>query len=339
MRVTLRDIAARLKLSVATVSRSLARREDPFISQATRERVVVCAEEMGYQANRAARALATGSTRMIGLRVAHFFEYYLQVAVHLQREVERDGWRLLICQGWDDQPWPTDGDVHLEAPLGAPAPRPPARKPAVSLAQDPTVDHVSVDLYGASRAAMDHLLATGAKRIAYLASPISLGLGGRGGDGRWRAYQDAMLAIGGETERIDTDAHSRGAARAAVLAHARRRGGPPDAIFCHNDELALGAYRGLIDLGLRLPEDVQLIGCDGLDQGEYLDSPLSTIVMPIAAQCQLAWQYLRRRLERADVSLQKRVLEGRLELRGTTRPSPRSRRVAVDVATKRRVRS
>nr|MBA3847973.1 LacI family DNA-binding transcriptional regulator [Planctomycetota bacterium] len=131
MRVTLRDIAARLNLSVATVSRSLARREDPFISQATRERVLVAADELGYQANRAARALATGSTRMIGLRVAHFFEYYLQVAVHLQREVERDGWRLLICQGWDDQPWPTDGDVHLEAPLGAPAPRPPVRKPAV----------------------------------------------------------------------------------------------------------------------------------------------------------------------------------------------------------------
>src|SRR4051812_50120095 len=100
MRVTLRDIAARLGLSVATVSRSLARREDPFISRATRERVLACAAELGYQANRAARALATGSTRLIGLPGAHLSEYYLQVATPLQRQVDAPGWRLVVCPGW-----------------------------------------------------------------------------------------------------------------------------------------------------------------------------------------------------------------------------------------------
>jgi LacI family transcriptional regulator len=70
----------------------------------------------------------------------------------------------------------------------------------------------------------------------------------------------------------------------------------PEAFFCHNDDIAMGVYRGLVDLGIKIPDDSALVGCDGIEDAEYLETPLSTIVQPIAEMCRHAFQLLERRI-------------------------------------------
>jgi LacI family transcriptional regulator len=95
-----------------------------------------------------------------------------------------------------------------------------------------------------------------------------------------------------------------------------REHGRPDAIFCHSDDVALGIYRGLCDLKLRVPEDVALVGCDGIQDTEYLECPLTTLVQPVAAMCEAAWQFLVARMDRSvKVKTQKKKMTPQLVVR------------------------
>ena len=89
----------------------------------------------------------------------------------------------------------------------------------------------------------------------------------------------------------------------------------PEAIFCHSDDAALGIYRGLCDLKLRVPEDVALVGCDGIEDTEYLECPLTTLVQPVSAMCAAAWEFLMKRLAHPETTMQKIILQPKLALR------------------------
>ena len=98
-----------------------------------------------------------------------------------------------------------------------------------------------------------------------------------------------------------------------------RQHGCPEAIFCHSDDVALGIYRGLCDLKLRVPQEVALVGCDGIQDGEYLECPLTTIVQPVAEMCAAAWRFLVQRLERPKMKKQQTVLKPKLVVRESSR--------------------
>ena len=102
--------------------------------------------------------------------------------------------------------------------------------------------------------------------------------------------------------------------RSLVHDYVRKRG-CPDAIFCHSDDVALGIYRGLCELNLNIPKDVALIGCDGIEDCEYLETPLTTVVQPVTEMCTIAWDFLRRRLESHDIKRQGTVLKPKLVIR------------------------
>jgi DNA-binding LacI/PurR family transcriptional regulator len=91
--------------------------------------------------------------------------------------------------------------------------------------------------------------------------------------------------------------------------------GCPDAIFCHSDDVAIGIYRGLCDLDLNVPEEVALVGCDGIQDCEYLETPLTTIVQPVTEMCAVAWDFLRRRVESPKIKRQGTVLKPKLVVR------------------------
>jgi DNA-binding LacI/PurR family transcriptional regulator len=91
--------------------------------------------------------------------------------------------------------------------------------------------------------------------------------------------------------------------------------GCPEALFCHSDDVALGVYRGLCDLKIRVPEEVALVGCDGIQDTEYLECPLTTLVQPVAEMCATAWKFLARRLENPGIARQKAVLKPVLAVR------------------------
>jgi len=333
MAATLNELANRLQLSKGTISRILNGKGDAF-AEGTRERVLDAAREMGYRPSHIARALSTGRTGIItlwlwseGLQSA----YHARVAHAFYEEILPHHYQLLInLIGGEDitgfaadkglSPWHVDGIIaHESGPavselLGR---RPGSRIPIVStgvfnIVRD--LDFVAVDFRAGMREMMAHLLAPGRRRIAYLAWDMPR----RPGDGRYEVFVDSLAQAGLEPEFIDVAARSRAAARAGVKSYIAENG-CPDAVFCHNDELAIGAYRGLLDLGIRVPGDIAIVGCDGIEESEYLETPLTTLVQPLEQMASLAWQYLQRRIEEPDAPLQQTWLLPHLVIRESSR--------------------
>ena len=170
--------------------------------------------------------------------------------------------------------------------------RPSNDTPIVSMGTSPIpeTDYVRIDFSGAFRDATRHLIEQGCRRVAYFRWPNGL-------DVPYAAYAEVMgeAGLAEEAILIDSDRVQRQNARTALMEYVRAHG-CPDGIVCRNDDLAIGAYRGLSDLGFRVGEDVLLTGCDGIEDAEYIDCPLTTIVLPVAEMCDAALQYMDRRL-------------------------------------------
>jgi DNA-binding LacI/PurR family transcriptional regulator len=164
---------------------------------------------------------------------------------------------------------------------------------------------VRIDLFSATRAAVRHLLASGRRRIAFLAP------GHEPGSSRADAYRAVLVEAGLAPMFIDVPPaegfSERARTRQAVRGVLRRRQ-RPDALFCFNDEYAIGALRGLRDAGLSVPDDVAIFGCDGIEETEYHDPPLSTIVFPFTEAARLGWEFLRQRIEDPGLPVQSAVL-------------------------------
>jgi LacI family transcriptional regulator len=219
--------------------------------------------------------------------------------------------------------WPVDGVVLRDAPEYAPmllARGRGVRTPLVSmgLAFTTQVDHVGIDIYGAAVEAIEHLIALGRKRVAYVVpqewnTPTNP---------RRKAYGETMrrfrlkreVVLTDFAEYIDMRRSAREQVRDYVAAH-----GCPGAFFCYNDETAIGVQRGMFDLGLRVPEDAALVGCDGIDETEFHQPALSTITLPQEEMCRLAWQFLQRRIEEPNAPRQAAILKPRLVVRESSR--------------------
>jgi LacI family transcriptional regulator len=327
MQVTIRQIAAHLGVSHATVSRVLNGRGEGFISAATRDLVVKTAKEMGYRPNAAARALATGRTGVVSVWIRTIeTPFYAQVLHQLEELVTLDGYTLSITRQRESprslsdavEVSSVDGIIAVdllrdacEAPLYDPR-----RHRAVVFigAHSPqSADYVHVDLRTGTREAVEHLLETGCRRIAYLAHEEMA----RSGEARFEAYRAALRDAGLISEVIRYHGACRPAARRTLVEYVRAYGFP-DGILCQNDDAAIGAFRALRDLRLRIPDDVRLIGCDGIDETEYFDPSLSTIEQPIAQMCSLAWEFLRRRLADPTLPSQQVSLPAHLLIRGSS---------------------
>lgn len=316
------QLAARLNLSKGTVSRILNDRTAPFAAE-TRLRVIAAAAEMGYRPNPIARALATGRTGSVAFWIRNLrTSYRARVAQVFEAQQEARAYRLIIRLFGRDLEQGNGGSGVLtlsESVDGIVTHGPPPtnwvhlaenaskRTPIIytGTIPDPDApDWVGVDLAGVSRQAVEHLLASGRKRIAHLTpypthSP---------GDERTQAYSSVMAQAGLAPEMLRVESALRADIRQSVRDYITSQG-CPEALFCYNDESAIAAYRALCDLGLRVPDDIALVGCDGIEDTEYLAVPISTIVLPTVETCRLAWQFLERRMQDPDAPPQRIVLQ------------------------------
>ena len=322
MAVTIKQIAEYLGVSPSTVSRVLSGRGAQLISEPTRLRVLQAAEELGYQPHLGARSLVTGRTGVIALWMNQLYTVFHVQVVHLiEGNLWRAGYETLIRQvghrreefrhGWGR----VDGVIGFECVDALRFLRRPLRRrqvPVVSMGAYylTEVDHVGVDLYAGAMQAVQHLIEQGCRRVAYLVNAESR----HPGDARRDAYDMVMREASLSREYIVSVDQSRQAAGAAVAAYVEQFG-LPDGIFCHNDEMALGAYRRLRLLGVRVPEDVALVGCDGIEDTEYLEVPLSTTRQPLEEMCRLACEFLQRRMTQRDIPVQSAVLMPQLVVR------------------------
>lgn len=301
-RVTLQDVARAAGVNVSTASDAL--KGTGRVAEATREKVRRIAAEHKYIPNMAARALVTGRTGTVAVVSGSLNHYYyanlvslleIQLAahnhktllLHSRQEVHDlitatgsaavDGVIAIDMYHIVDEFLRADNKVQPCVFIGTYSPS--------------SVDHVTVDLSEAVEEALGIMLAQGRKRIAYLvdSAPMASATEVRAG-----TYLSVMEKAGQKPEIINLLTSPRLIRQQLKLYIAEH--GCPDGLLCLNDETAIYAYRALLDLGYTVPDDVLLVGCDGMHYLEFFETPISTIAQPMDEICALAWQFLQRRI-------------------------------------------
>lgn len=293
MPATLRDVAQRAQVSMRTVSNVVS--GYTHVSERMRAKVLAVIDELDYRPNPVARTLRTGRTGMLALVVPEIdVPYFSQLAADVIDAAAEVGYRVMIDQTGHDHERErqllTGGDRTmlfdglLFSPLVTKSElldmRGTMRMPLVLLGEhdfDGRYDHVAIDNIAAARDAVNHLIETGRTRIAAIgsqpleeyATPLQRSAG----------YEVALAAAGLDMrpEYVTTAAHysrTEGYAAAKALLALDPR---PDAIFCFSDLLAIGAMRAVFDAGLRVPDDVAVVGVDNVEEGRFSRPSLSTI--------------------------------------------------------------
>lgn len=320
--VTQAQIAEKLGISRQLVTFALA--GYPQVSKESGERIRAAAEEMGYRPNPHARALRRKKTGVIALWIPdQISTHYTHVARELGRLVKQSGHELIISEvevAEMKQIWthlPVDGICAVDASKAVQLEiKALAAKsvPVVSLGTygSQETDNVRVDMEAGTREVMAHLIGSGFRRIAH-ATFVRRNIAG---ESRRIGYTKAMREAGLKPEFIHYPLieGQRPVARRLIQDYIREHG-LPEAIFCHSDDAAIGIYRGLCDAGIRVPADVALVGCDGIEDTEYLECPLTTLVQPVAELCATAWQFLQNRLAKPSIPLQRSVLAPKIAIR------------------------
>lgn len=300
------DVAKLAGVSKTTVSYVLNKRMDVAIPDETRQRVLDAAKELDYTPNRAARALATGKTQLIALWTPDLFApYYAKVIHHIQYQLKRSHYELMVADTstyieWEAHlhrlsQWPVDGIIALDSPTYVSKfleIQVNQHIPLVTMGvyKEDRTDCVLQDIYPGAWDAIQHLIDSNHKRIAYMVDQDH-----PDDEARNVAYKTAMKKIGKPEEYIIIEERTRESAY-RVLKQYIASNGCPDAIFCHNDDMSIGANRALQDLGIRVPDDVALTGYDGIIDTEFTYPRLTTVVSPTEEMCAVAWELLQQRI-------------------------------------------
>jgi DNA-binding LacI/PurR family transcriptional regulator len=299
--VGLRDVAARAGVSVKTVSNVV--NGYAHVSTTMRQRVQTALDELHYRPNVSARHLRQGRTGLLALALPELdFPYFAALANVVVHAAERRGWTVLIEQtsgAADRERAVLEGirslrvDGIIFSPISPLDDELRARSdstPMVLLGERAVaapVHHVSVDNIAASKEATEHLIDSGARRIATIGhEPLRRGTGTL----RLQGYLEALEGAGmpPDPELIaETDGyHREEGARAMRDLLALEK--PPDAVFAFNDLLALGALREAIDQGLRVPEDLQIMGFDDIEECRFSCPRLSSVRPDLTALAETA---------------------------------------------------
>ena len=292
MTVRMKDIARSLGVSVVTVSKVLRNHSD--ISEKTRDRVLAKIKELDYRPNLAARGLVTGRTYLVGLVVPSLLHpFFAEVAKSLSEALRPHGYYLIISSS-EEEPELEEQEIdhllerQLDTLIVASCRTSTDMFRKIEKHGTPyilidrafrglTANFVGVDDEAVGEMATQHLIDVGCKRIAHIRGPeTSTGLQ------RLQGYKHALDKNGIkarpgyiiEEPKGDVETHKRGFAAMKQLLDLGPR---PDGVFCFNDPLAMGAMHCILDRGLRIPEDIALIGCGNLHYDESLSVPLSSI--------------------------------------------------------------
>ena len=327
-RPTIHDVASRAGMSKSLVSLALS--GSPKVSERSRLLIEKAAAELGYRPNAAARSLSVRRSRTIGVLILDLHNpVFAEILDGVQTEVRQHGFSTMLVTGGENptleqaeietlREFQVEGLILISHRLPTDVLRSIAADvPTVVVTRDdivaPGMDTVSNDDVAGARLAIDHLVGLGHARIVYLS----------GGDNpvshlRATGYAAAMIAHGlAELIRIVpgglTDAIGYRAAEAALEFN-------PTALFVANDIAAFGAIAAIENANLRVPEDISVIGYDGIRIGGMRRVNLTTIAQPLAELGRRAAQHMLRRISDRDSPAQHENVSASLVIRGTTGP-------------------
>ncbi|MFB3905182.1 MAG: LacI family DNA-binding transcriptional regulator [Acidobacteriota bacterium] len=331
--VSIKDVARVARVSHPTVSRAL--RYSPLVNPETAERIRQIADNMGYRANAVARGLVTRKTWTIGAVVTTIADPFIGEVVSGVEELANDkGYSVILgnCKADPDRELRVvrlfherrvDGILVLSSRIGA------LYMPLLSELKVPIVlinshhpdqfaHSVMIDNLGGSVAAVQHLIRLGHRRIAYLGDQFGL----QSDTERFAGYRLALTLADYPFEpalvvHADGKAEGSGPAMNRLLALQD----PPTAVFCYNDLTALGALRAVRVHGLRVPQDISIVGFDDLTIASYTEPPLTTVRQPKQEMGRMAVEILCKLLEGAQEQTQIKV-PGELIVRESSAAPP-----------------
>ncbi|MGV8834071.1 MAG: LacI family DNA-binding transcriptional regulator [Devosia sp.] len=301
-RATIRDVAARAGVSIGTASKAL--NDNGRLKQETRDKVIAAAQALGFRPNAMAQSLHRAKSMTVGiLSTDSFGRFTFPIVEALEERLAEHGIAVFMCNATDD---PAREKQHLDQLLGKridgllvtarrmdirPAIAVPGNSMPViyvfSQADDADALCLVPDDYGGAVLAVEHLIAGGRKRIAHLTGPerfeaVTL---------RHSGYADALARAGlAEIAGYYRNGKwSEASGREAVIALFDGKSETPDALFCGNDQIARGATDALRELGLKVPQDVAVVGFDNWDvMALAARPPLTSVDMNLRALGQAA---------------------------------------------------
>lgn len=286
---TIRDVAERAAVSVASVSRVLTGAGP--VTDTTRSKVIEAVEALQYVPHSGARSLSTSKTQTIGVILPDLYgEYFSELIRGMDLAARSLGYHLIVSSSHDDAEEASaairsmrgrvDGLIVLSPHLDAAnlAASLAGRLPIMLMNGGAGAGRPSivVDNHGGAVQAVDHLIATGRRRIAHISGPP----GNLEAESRLSGYLEAMARAGLPTTVIEGAFTQASGHEAGIeLAHRPER---PDGIFAGNDMMAVGAMLALQDAGLGVPDDVAIVGFDDVPIAGLMRPGLTTLGIRIA---------------------------------------------------------
>jgi LacI family transcriptional regulator len=346
MKLTLEEVAKLSGLSRSTISRVI--NDDPRVSDATRERVKGVVRQLNYQPNAAARGLASGRTRVLGVVLpqgvaALFSDPYFPILIQGMASASNDSdYSVMLWLAQPDNERRTiqqilqggliDGvivsSMLLDDPLILALIA--SGKPFVLVGRHPTnpdISYVDADNLKGATGAVAYLLRLGRRRVATITGPLNMIAGLDRRDGYLAAWRERGL-VPDPAWMVEGDFTEEG----GYLATQRLLSHQPDAIFAASDVMALGALRALREAGRRVPEEVALVGFDDLPFAARTEPPLTTVRQSVQRTGQVAAETLIEMIEERTTQPRRIILPTELMLRascGSPLPPNRSEQKEV----------
>ena len=286
----MKDIAHDLGVSLMTVSKALRSHSD--ISEETRRKVMKRARELNYRPNWIARSLVTRRTYMVGLIIPDLMHsFFAEVAKGVARKFEPLGYQIVISNSEEN----AEAEIRqIEALLDRKvdgiiiaSTESKGKADSFRIFADRKVPFVLIDRMPSGydghyvgvpdeeigAMATQHLIAQGCKRIAHLRGPAI-----PPGSGRLRGYRRSLAKhhMEAPAEYVVSGQHQdvSGYEGMRQLLQLRRR---PDGVFCYNDPVAAGAIKAILEAGLKVPDDIAVVGAGNVHYSDLLRIPLSTV--------------------------------------------------------------
>jgi DNA-binding LacI/PurR family transcriptional regulator len=289
MAINIHTVAKKAHVSISTVSRVL--NKSGYVSTSTQKKVYKAVEDLGYRQNKLAISLRKKTSSFIGLIVPDISnEFYSLLAKYIDGVIQRDGYSLFLGNSsWDKKKEKHNIELLLDnqvsgivlAACGLDVPQSLilSHIPKIIIDNEKAkkeksnVLYIESDNYKGAKNAVEILLQNGAEKIVYLsgympAHPMMQ---------RKRGFVETMKEHGIHINRYRIYDIMISPQESSKIIKDIIREFPFDGLFCCTDTIALGAIHGLLEQGFNIPDDVQVIGFDGISLGEFIYPPLSTI--------------------------------------------------------------
>ncbi len=292
--VTIYDIADRLNISIATVSRAL--KDDPVVNKKTKKKIFELAEELGYRSNHFARNLRNQRTNTIGVIANRLNSYFMSTVIAgIEKTLNEDEYNLIITQSSElfkkeiaaaktmfnsrvdgllvTLSYETENLHHFD---------PFIKKNVPVLFFDRCEEHdgitrVLIDNKKSSYQATGHLIEQGCKRILHITAPQKRNLYVQRMNGFRQALQENNLEFNDDLTYICNLSMEAGIESAQYILNMQQR---PDAVFVANDNCAIGCMLSLKEAGIRIPEDIAVVGFNNDPVSKVIEPNLTTINYP-----------------------------------------------------------